>query len=595
MHHNWMKLLLASPAILAIEALIPAGIAALPLSEIAPSEPVAEVEAIAPAVATSEAPDLLEQINLYSQTNLGPGPLSPETATSESLDLLEQINLYSQADLEPGPLEQVNSVRELTDVSPTDWAYQAMNSLAERHQCLLGYGDRTYRGNRAMTRYEFAANLNACLIQVQQRIEGLNALSPEELNAIRRLQEEFAAELATLRGRVDALEIRTAELEANQFSPTTKFGGEVLMAPIHAFGDRGETTRGGEETELSLGYRARLLFDSSLTGRDRLRTRLEVRNVARLDGTTGTVMSRLGFDGENGNEAILERLEYRFPVTDNMRMWIGATGLSSDHIFPVTNPLFESGGGGALSRFGRRNPTIYRQPAGAGAGFQYRFGNVASLYAAYMAGNASTPIANNGLFDGSYSATAQITATPIENLEVSLAYSNSYFPGGDVNVSGSTGSGNARRPFTNSVATSSNNVGVQASFGFEPVTVSGWAGWSFAEARGSFSNANVDVSSGDNATSFNWALNVGVPDLVKEGSLLGFIIGQPPKLISNDARRNDAELKDPDTSLHFEALFTYPITRRISITPGFFVITNPDHNSDNNTIWVGTMRTRFSF
>ncbi|MBO0350235.1 carbohydrate porin [Phormidium pseudopriestleyi FRX01] len=553
-----MKLMLASPAILAIEALIPMGIGAMPLSEIAQQDPVPEVSAIA-----------------------------EEAATPEPLDILEQINLYSQADLEVGPLEQVNSVRELTDVSPTDWAFQAVSALAERHQCLLGYGDGTYRGNRAMTRYEFAASLNACLIQIQQQIEGFNALSPDEINSIRRLQEEFAAELATLRGRVDALEVRTAELEANQFSPTTKMSGEVLMAPIHAFGDRGDTTAGGEETELSFGYRARLLFDSSLTGRDRLRTRLQVVNVARLDNTTGTVMSRLGFDGEEGNEAILERLEYRFPITNNMRMWVGATGLAQDHIIPVTNPLLESDGSGALSRFGRRNPTIYRQPGGAGAGFEYKFGNVARLYGAYMAGNAGTPTAKNGLFDGSYSATAQLTATPIENLEVSLAYSNSYFPGGEVNVSGSTGSGNARRPFTNNVATTSNNLGVQASFAFAPVTVSGWAGWSLAEAQVS----DGDVSSGDTATLFNWALNVGVPDLVKEGSLLGFIVGQQPKVISNDVSGRE----DPDTSLHFEALFKYPITQRINITPGFFVITNPDHNSDNNTIWVGTMRTQFTF
>ncbi len=560
MRHNWMKVMLASPAILAIEALIPTGIAAMPTLSTDQTDPVPEVAAIA-----------------------------QDAATPEPLDILEQINLYSQADLELGPLEQVNSVRELSDVSPTDWAYQAMSALADRHQCLLGYGDGTYRGNRAMTRYEFAANLNACLIQVQQRIEGLSVLSPDELNAIRRLQEEFAAELATLRGRVDALEVRTAELEANQFSPTTKLSGEVLMAPIDAFGDRGDTTDGGEDTELSFGYRARLVLDSSLTGRDRLRTRLQAVNIARLDGTTGTVMSRLGFDGESDNEVVLERLEYRFPVTDNMRVWLAGTGVSQEHIITVTNPLFESSGSGALSRFARRNPAIYRQPNGAGAGFEYKFGNWARLYGAYLAGNAGTPTSKNGLFDGSYSATAQLTATPIENLEVSLAYSNSYFPGGEVNVSGSTGSGNARRPFTNNVATSSNNLGVQASFAFEPVTVSGWAGWSLAEAQ--VSDAGANISSGDTATLFNWALNVGVPDLVKEGSLLGFIVGQPPKVIDHEV--DDRE--DPDTSLHFEALFTYPITRRISITPGFFVITNPDHNSDNNTIWVGTMRTRFSF
>jgi len=53
------------------------------------------------------------------------------------------------------------------------------------------------------------------------------------------LQEEFAAELATLRGRVDALEATTAELEANQFSTTTKLTGKSslpLLSLVKAVG-----------------------------------------------------------------------------------------------------------------------------------------------------------------------------------------------------------------------------------------------------------------------------------------------------------------------------------------------------------------------
>jgi len=58
------------------------------------------------------------------------------------------------------------------------------------------------------------------------------------------LQEEFAAELATLRGRVDTLEARSAELEANQFS-TTKLTGEVIAAVADVFGDE-RAVRSGE-------------------------------------------------------------------------------------------------------------------------------------------------------------------------------------------------------------------------------------------------------------------------------------------------------------------------------------------------------------
>jgi hypothetical protein len=56
---------------------------------------------------------------------------------------------------------QVTSVTQLSDVQPTDWAYEALRSLVERYGCIAGYPGGTFRGNRSMSRYEFAAGLNA--------------------------------------------------------------------------------------------------------------------------------------------------------------------------------------------------------------------------------------------------------------------------------------------------------------------------------------------------------------------------------------------------------------------------------------------------
>lgn len=141
------------------------------------------------------------------------------------------ITAPSQNSSQPSnALAQVTSVSQLSDVQPTDWAFQALQSLVERYGCIAGYPNSTYRGNRAMTRYEFAAGLNACLERVNELIATATTdlVKKEDLATLQKLQEEFSAELATLRGRVDALEARTTELEANQFSTTTKLNGEPL-------------------------------------------------------------------------------------------------------------------------------------------------------------------------------------------------------------------------------------------------------------------------------------------------------------------------------------------------------------------------------
>ena len=145
-----------------------------------------------------------------------------------SQPLTESVNHNS---LDENPMGQVNSVSQFRDVQPTDWAFQSLQSLVERYGCIAGYPNGTYRGNRALTRYEFAAGLNACLDRVNELIATAtsNLVTREDLATLQRLQEEFAAELATLRGRVDALESRAAAIEANQFSTTTKLSGVTIV------------------------------------------------------------------------------------------------------------------------------------------------------------------------------------------------------------------------------------------------------------------------------------------------------------------------------------------------------------------------------
>ncbi|WP_235927070.1 carbohydrate porin [Gloeocapsopsis dulcis] len=44
-----------------------------------------------------------------------------------------------------------------------------------------------------------------------------------------------------------------------------------------------------------------------------------------------------------------------------------------------------------------------------------------------------------------------------------------------------------------------------------------------------------------------------------------------------------------------EGLYRLQLNQNIAITPGVLVIFNPEHNNANDTIYVGTLRTTFSF
>ena len=108
------------------------------------------------------AKDIVQTTNKLDQS-------SPEITPENPLKITQTFDYELEDDLikEQG---QVTSVTQLSDVQPTDWAFQALQSLVERYACIAGYPDSTYRGDRAMTRYEFAAGLNACLDRITELI-----------------------------------------------------------------------------------------------------------------------------------------------------------------------------------------------------------------------------------------------------------------------------------------------------------------------------------------------------------------------------------------------------------------------------------------
>ncbi|RAM52483.1 MAG: hypothetical protein C6Y22_05610 [Hapalosiphonaceae cyanobacterium JJU2] len=515
---------------------------------------------------------------------------SVTVAQQAQAEIQIQPESIAEAEFSSNKLAQVNSVSQLSDVQPNDWAFQALQSLVERYGCIAGYPNGTYRGPRPMTRYEFAAGLNACLDRVNELIATATAslVTKEDLATLQKLQEEFSAELATLRDRVDTLEARTAQLEANQFSTTTKLTGEVIFALAGVFGDEAADNNNNSddnpdlEDNIILADRVRLTLDTSFSGKDRLRTRLQARNVTEFqNNVTGTRMTRLGFDGDEDNDVGISELYYKFPVGDKLKFIVAPVKGNLDDLVQTLSP-FQSSSSGSISRFGRYNP-IYRSIAsGSALGLTYGVSKNTSLTLAYKASDAADPTNSNGLFDGNYSALAQLIFQPIKSFDVSLTYIRSYNTDNGntgVNITSSTGSENARRPFGN-VATSADTFGLETNWRISPkFIIAGWAGYSLAQSEVSDDDADI----------LNYAVTLAFPDLGGEGNLGGIVFGMPPKVISS------SQTEDRDTSLHIEGFYRLQITDNISITPGVFVITNPEHNDNNDSIFVGTIRTTFKF
>ena len=84
-------------------------------------------------------------------------------------------------------------------------------------------------------------------------------------------------------------------------------------------------------------------------------------------------------------------------------------------------------------------------------------------------------------------------------------------------------------------------------------------------------------------------------DFFKDGAVLSVAGGSLPNSRRIDAIPGDLTVPDQDTPYIVEAQYKYPINDNILLTPGFYVILQPDGNNLNNSIWVGALRTSFLF
>jgi hypothetical protein len=231
---------------------------------------------------------------------------------------------------------------------------------------VAGYPDGKFKGAQAMTRFEAAALLNACLDRVTEKTDELQ-----------KLLDEFDKELTILTARVDGLESKVGKLQAQQFSTTTKLRGEasMILGGIPGYSSNTGVTRGVPQNRRYQGnttfnYDLRLNFDTSFTGQDLLRTRLRSGNFSALPFGSSSQPFKLDKAESYNNVVYLDRLFYQFPVgkDKSIKLTVGALVRNTEMAWLPT--AYKSDVLDAFTTIGTTG--TYNKATGQGVGFQWR-------------------------------------------------------------------------------------------------------------------------------------------------------------------------------------------------------------------------------
>ena len=151
-----------------------------------------------------------------------------------------------------------------SDVTPQDWAYQAVAQLAAQG-VVNGYPDGTFQGQHNITRYEMAQMVAKAMAH-QERVDA------EQNAIINRLANEFSAELNNLGVRVATLENKVGNF---------KFTGDARLRYQGSHTEENAYVN-DEESEIlkrsQIDYRARVQFEATVNDNTKAVVRLATAN-----------------------------------------------------------------------------------------------------------------------------------------------------------------------------------------------------------------------------------------------------------------------------------------------------------------------------
>ena len=478
------------------------------------------------------------------------GMIAPVAANAADLNMAA-VNQYSES--------QVTSITQFSDVQPSDWAYQALSNLVDRYGCVAGYPNSTFGGGKSMTRFEAAALLNSCLDRVS-----------ETTDEIRRLLSEFQSELSVLRGRVDGLEKKVGQLQATQFSTTTKLKGEATFVLGGVSG--AQLSNGTNVGNTAFNYDVRLNFDTSFTGKDLLRTRLRSGNFSSQPFGSSSSLFKLDKAETYANQVNLDRLYYSFPgLAKGVTLTAGALVRNTEMAwFPTA---YKSD---ILDFFAVAGaPGVYNKATGAGFGIQYaqpgKKGFVANLN--YVAQNGSDSTKGEFNAAGALNTLAQI-GYRAPQWGIAFGYRN-----GTEGTRVRTFNGVAGNAGTLAANQTSNGYALNAYW--QPKTssiipsVSVAYGWNYVSGPATPNAAT---------NSQTWMAGLQWSDVFVKGNAAGFAIGAPGNAAS---LTNDA--------IMWETFYRYKVSDNISITPSVFYVSNNQGLKNASSNYGGVIQTTFKF
>ncbi|PZV12194.1 MAG: porin [Leptolyngbya sp.] len=467
---------------------------------------------------------------------------------------------------EADALGQVRSVTELQDVQPSDWAYQAVKALVEKYGVISGYGDRTFRGNRSLSRDEFAAALNQVFSKIEQLfIAGDLGKIREDVATIRRLQTSYGTILQGERDRTNTLELLTAKLEKQQFSTTTRLSTQLVTA-----------LSDGTNATTTVLARIRLTFDTSFSGSDLLRTELEAGTnsgdaISKSRNRGLNVLGTVGILADGGgldyvavpNTVQISKLYYRFRPAKTLTLTVGARLNPRDFI--DYNRFANDSLTNFSSSFFMNNPLIVQnqvdRPGGAGAALAWKPNEtspftVRALYVAPDAEQPNSTARNSGLFGDRNQGSVEVEYALNKNLVTRLQYTAATLNGTSINAGGFNFEWALNRQF--------------AVFGRVGI--------------GSYNGFNTALNQTLNLTPVTWAVGSTARNIVIPGSVAGLAIGMP--FIESDLGNA--------TQTNLEAYYSFNLNDRVSFSPALLVVSNPNNRSVG-TIWEWLLRLVYAF